>query len=299
MEKILIELILTNKCNKRCEYCDLLFTNNSLSFNELDLFIKFLENNKAEYNINFFWWEPLLEFDKIKYFVEKSRNYITKYSIWTNWVLLDNEKLEFFKNNNILIYLSVDNIKIWNDLNFELLSKYSDIININFINDPDFLFNSVSTFEKIIKFWFKNIAFMPVLSTKKWTNKHLWDFKKIYEYILKNSENINLSKYSYFNWVAIDKQFILDTDLNFYSDLDSLLWLQKQYKNVNNELKIEINKKTKLLSLNSLNLSLKNLINLYNVDDILMLVFEIPKINWDLLSYKVIDKILKNGTKQR
>jgi hypothetical protein len=79
--------------------------------------------------------------------------------------------------------------------------------------------------------------------------------------------------------VAIDKQFIFDTDLNFYSDLDSLLWLQKQYKNVNNKLKIEINKKTKLLSLNSLNLSLKNLINLYNVDDILRLVFEIPKIN--------------------
>jgi sulfatase maturation enzyme AslB (radical SAM superfamily) len=54
MHKILIELILTNSCNKRCEYCDLDFKTKSLSFDDLDLFIDFLKNNKAEYTINFF-----------------------------------------------------------------------------------------------------------------------------------------------------------------------------------------------------------------------------------------------------
>jgi sulfatase maturation enzyme AslB (radical SAM superfamily) len=54
MKKILIELILTNSCNKRCEYCDLDFKTKSFSFNDLDLFINFLKNNKAEYTINFF-----------------------------------------------------------------------------------------------------------------------------------------------------------------------------------------------------------------------------------------------------
>jgi sulfatase maturation enzyme AslB (radical SAM superfamily) len=54
MENILIELILTNNCNKRCEYCDLDFKNKSLSFMDLDLFINFIKNNKANYTINFF-----------------------------------------------------------------------------------------------------------------------------------------------------------------------------------------------------------------------------------------------------
>jgi len=140
---------------------------------------------------------------------------------------------------------------------------------------------------------------MPVFSTKKWVKQSLTKFNRIYEYIKNNSSWIIFTTYTYFNWVAVDKQFILDTDLYFYSDLDSLLWLQKQYKNINIELKKDINKKTQLLSLNTKNITLNNLINLYNIEDILKLVFEIPKRAWDLLSYKVIDKILKNGTKKR
>ncbi len=56
---------------------------------------------------------------------------------------------------------------------------------------------------------------------------------------------INLETYSYFNWVSIDKQFILDTDMILYSDLDSLLWLQKQYKNIDINLKNKIEEKQK------------------------------------------------------
>jgi ABC-type transporter Mla MlaB component len=63
----------------------------------------------------------------------------------------------------------------------------------------------------------------------------------------------------------------------FYSDLDSLLWLQKQYKNIDNDLKNKINDKTKLLSLEKNNFKLKELLNLYNIDNILKLVFEVPK----------------------
>ena len=171
MNKILIELILTNQCNKRCEYCDLDFKVKSLSFNELDLFIHFLKTNKADYTINFFWWEPLLEFGKLKYFFDNSKQYVSKFSIWTNWVLLNKEKLEYFRQNNIIIYLSIDNINLWKDIDLVLCSDYKDIININFINDPDFLDNSILIFEKIKQYWFKNISFMPVFSTKKWSKQ--------------------------------------------------------------------------------------------------------------------------------
>lgn len=299
MQNILIELILTNKCNKRCEYCDLEFKNKSLSFWDLDLFIWFLKNNQAKYTINFFWWEPLLEFEKIKYFIEKSSNYVNRYTIWTNGILLNLDKLDFFRKKDVKIYLSIDNIKLWKDIDLSIIKDYSEIIYINFINDPDFLFNSISVFDKLIEFWFKNISFMPIFSTKKWSKNHLSKLREVYNIILKNTQNINFNTYWYFNWLAIDKQFILDTDLNFYSDLDSLLWIQKQYKNINNMLWEKINSKTKLLSLKSKNLSLKNLLNMYNIDEILKLVFEIPKINNDLLSYKIIDKIIQNGTQKR
>jgi MoaA/NifB/PqqE/SkfB family radical SAM enzyme len=54
MEKILIELILTNQCNKKCNYCDLEFKNKSLSTQNLDRLTSFLEKNKAYYSTNFF-----------------------------------------------------------------------------------------------------------------------------------------------------------------------------------------------------------------------------------------------------
>lgn len=295
MEKILIELILTNNCNKRCEYCDLDFNNKSLSFQDLDLFIIFLKDNKAEYSINFFWWEPLLAYDKIKYFLEKSKWLVSSVSIWTNWLLLDREKLEYFKKNNVRIHLSVDNINLWKWVDLQLISNYQEKLIINFINDPDYLLNSEKCYKKIISFWFKTIAFMPVFSTKQWNKETLIEFKKIYNYILNNKSDINIDSYSYFNWISLEKQFILDTDLFFYSDLDSLLWLQKQYKNINPDLKIKINQMTKLQSLNSPDISLKKLINLYNIDDIVKLVFEIPKRSWDFINYKIIDKLLLNG----
>jgi hypothetical protein len=84
--------------------------------------------------------------------------------------------------------------------------------------------------------------------------------------------------------------------LYFYSDLDSLLWLQKQYKNIDQKLLKDINKKTKLLQLKDKNISLNNLLKKYNIQDIIKLIFEIPKRQNKLLEYKIIDKILKNGT---
>lgn len=299
MHKILIELIITNQCNKRCEYCDLEFRDKSLSFQDIDLFIDFIIKNKAEYNINLFWGEPLLSYDKVQYFIDNSKENIKKISVWTNWYLLNKEKLDYFKKNKVTIYLSIDNINLWKGLDLNLISSYSEIIIINFINDPDFLHNSIDCFNIIKNIWFKNIAFMPVFSTKKWNISNLSNLKKIYNYMIKNSLGLNLEIFTYFNWVSVDKQFILDTDLYFYSDLDSLLWLQKQYRNTDNKLKQKIKTKTRLLYLKEKDICLNNLINLYNIKEIIKLVFDIPKKSGDYLTYMLIDKILKNGTKKR
>lgn len=293
MNNILIELILTNQCNKRCEYCDLDFRNKSLSYDDLDLFVDFLSKNKANYTINFFWWEPLLEFEKLRYFLEKSKKYVNRFTIWTNWFFLDREKLDFFSENNVFIYLSIDNITLWKDLNLVLIKEYSKIININFINDPDYLSNSLDLYKKIKNFWFKNISFMPVYTTKKRIRENLVKLKIIYDNILSNSLNINLTSFCYYNWFSSDNQFILDTDWFFYSDLDSLLWLQKQYSIIDKNIIDDIENSTKLISLYDNNLSLEKIISLYNKEKILRLVLNIPKSTWNIISFKVIDKILK------
>lgn len=292
MQNILIELILTNQCNKRCQYCDLDFKNNFFSKEKLDVFINFLRQNPANYSINFFWWEPLLQFEKLQYFVQKSKNLVKKFSIGTNGMLLDKEKLLFLKENNIKIYLSVDNISCGKWLDFEILKDFQETIIINFINDPDYLQNSIFVFEKIKNYGFKNISFMPVFNTKKWSTKQLWALKHALDFISKNSYNVNINFFSYFNGVSQEKQFILDTDLYFYSDLDSLLWLQKQYKNISEELKNKIENETKIGNLEE-KINLETLLAKYDIKNILRLVFEIPKESWDMQKYKIIDKFLK------
>lgn len=299
MEKILIEMILTNQCNKRCEYCDLDFQNTVFSDENILHLNSFIENNPAEYTINFFWWEPLLQFQKLKKTVEILWKNIKKFTIWTNWVMLTKNTLEFLKSHNIFIYLSVDNISRGKDLDFALISNYSEIIQINFINDPNFLFHSINVYQKLKSYWFNNITFMPVFSTKKWEKSQLSELLKIYQNIKNSSENIQLNTYGYFNWVSIEKQFILDTDGYFYQDLDSLLWLQKQYSQLNPDLKHDINDKTRLLQVAEENISLEKLLKKYNIEKILKLVFEIPKQSWHFMDYKIIDKILENGTQKR
>jgi MoaA/NifB/PqqE/SkfB family radical SAM enzyme len=56
-KKLLIEIVMTNQCNKRCPYCKLDFKNKSISKENIDAFIMFLKENsqKVEYFlINFF-----------------------------------------------------------------------------------------------------------------------------------------------------------------------------------------------------------------------------------------------------
>ncbi len=299
MENILIELILTNNCNKRCEYCELNFTSKTISYSSIDKFIDFLSNNPANYTINFFWWEPSLEFDKIVYFINRSKEYVSKYTIWTNWVLLNKDKLDFLYKNKVKIYLSIDNITFWNDINLNLLSEYSNIININFINDPEYIDNSLEVYNILERYWFEKISFMPVFTSKRWTIKNLINLKNLYNRIWKNSQKIKLKSYKYYNWVSSDKQFILDTDMNFYSDLDSLIWLQKQYNCIDIDYFNYINKKTMIASLKDNDINLDKLLNFYNIETILKIIFEIPKKSWSQIDNEIISKIIDNGAQKK
>lgn len=250
MKKILIEVIISNQCNKRCEYCDLDFRNQEISDKNIDKFLETLRNSKEEISLNFFGWEPLLNFEKIKKISENIPENVKKLSIWTNWRFLDLKKWEYFKDKNFNIYLSVDSIDNWKLIDFDLVSKFQKNIFINFILDPDYINfeKSKKLWDFLIEKWFKKFNLMPVYTTKKWTKNSLIELQKISNYFSLNKK-IKLNKYSYFNGISSDLQFILDTDWYFYQDVDSLLWLQKQYKIIPEKLKKEINEKTKIWEL--------------------------------------------------
>jgi len=102
--KIIIDLMMTNNCNRRCDYCPINFTNNFLEKKDIDFLINYLLENTDEYDsctINFFWWEPLLNFENIKYFIENNVNGKIDYTIWTNWMLLTEDILNFFIKYNM------------------------------------------------------------------------------------------------------------------------------------------------------------------------------------------------------
>ncbi|MFA5917175.1 MAG: radical SAM protein [Candidatus Gracilibacteria bacterium] len=298
MYKILFEVIINNQCNKRCSYCDLNFKNKSFSFRDLDKFIIFLNSNKdfvKYYHINFFGGEPLLSFDKIKYFVENIQFDKIKYSIGTNGLLLDKDKLNFFKQNKFTIHLSIDNIDCLNLFEKVDISGYEDLIEINFINDPYFMHNSKKVFDFIKDKNFYKINIMPVFSTKKWDKQSLiflYEFKRnVDSFHLKN-----VQYFSYFNGLSSDIQYILDTDLSFYKDIDSLLWLQKQYKIISEDLREKIQNNTKSFSLEENNYNILDLVNKYDKKELLELIFKIPKVIGTYQDNFLIDKIIKNGT---
>jgi sulfatase maturation enzyme AslB (radical SAM superfamily) len=182
-----------------------------------------------------------------------------KYSLGTNGVFLDEGKLIFLKKNNVKIYLSVDNIDGKPFLEKKDFYGYQDMIEINFINDPDFLYNSKATLDLILEKGFKDINFMPVFTTKKRGKEKLRDFLILKNYISSLEhldkglkpfvEDLKVNYFSYFNGFSSDIQFMLDTDMHFYRDLDSLIWLQKQYSSLPEDLRKELHEKSQLFHL--------------------------------------------------
>ncbi len=293
MYKILLEIILTNQCNKRCEYCDLDFRNTALSYEQLERCIAFLEREAAyiEYlHVNFFWGEPLLEFEKLKYFIEHISLKNIKFSIGTNGVLLDQDKLDFFIKNNVSIHMSVDNITGISWLKKLDFSSYKNI-EINFIQDPDFLFQSQKIADDINQLGIKNINFMPVFATKKWSHKRFVEVGKVLKYLYSFSER-SIQLFWYYNGFSAEKQFILDTDGFFYNDLDSLLWLQKQYSITQSETRAHIETVSKNMSLDAADISLKNLFDGYNEPALKECVLWIPKTMWLEKDYILLADVL-------
>lgn len=130
-------IFMTNDCNMRCLYCyEKNKKKSSILIEVIDFVVEFIKKTMSKDNkFIIHGGEPLLEYEKIKYIVNKigkiSNENRFEFYITTNLTLLDEEKSKFLKENFQHISLSIDGNKYSHDKNRKLqngLGTYNIII---------------------------------------------------------------------------------------------------------------------------------------------------------------------------
>ena len=122
-------LLVTMDCNLRCEYCfasqgDYAMGRKIMSFETGKKALDFLLENSGDrenLEVDFFGGEPLMNWDTVKQLVEygrsKEKEYNKKFrfTITTNGLLLDEEKMDFINKEMSNVVMSIDGRKEVND----------------------------------------------------------------------------------------------------------------------------------------------------------------------------------------
>lgn len=128
---VIVYFILSENCNLSCKYC---FLGNSICRETMPSMTRETAEKALLYyskqirlkpewyshqkEFIFYGGEPLINFDVLKFIVNRTKEMQEngelpqkiKFSMVTNGLLLDDEKIEFLKNNNILTSISVDGL---------------------------------------------------------------------------------------------------------------------------------------------------------------------------------------------
>lgn len=119
-------LIVTNRCNLACRYCfvhqESIDMPLQVAYDTIDFLVKNNPNDKTYHQIFFFGGEPLLRYHDlivpvIEYVHHKYPHRNFSFSMTTNCVLLDEEKIKFFNENKVFILTSIDGNKSTQDFN--------------------------------------------------------------------------------------------------------------------------------------------------------------------------------------
>jgi len=118
--------LLTSVCNFKCKYCfvesriehhDNAFMSIETAEKGIQLLKRNISNNADVTNIIFYGGEPLLNFDVMKYVVERTKELQmnVKYQIISNGSILHEKIIDFIKMHQIQIGISIDGLKETND----------------------------------------------------------------------------------------------------------------------------------------------------------------------------------------
>jgi len=174
-----IRFNLTRQCNIRCEYCYVDFTNDALPFMEAKNIVDFILEQEWEVNtFSFFWGEPLLQRDllqKIVGYISKKNQQTQKqvyYKIATNFMLMNDDTMNFLVNHNFEIHISLNGVKNLNDTMrdnstqrvLQNIHKYSNDLHPNntvilLAFSPNEVANIYESILFMFSLWFKRINF--------------------------------------------------------------------------------------------------------------------------------------------
>lgn len=220
-------LHVAHDCNLKCEYCfasqgDFDGEKSLMSFDVGKKALDFLvekSGNRRNLEVDFFGGEPLMNFEVVKELVhygrsiEKKHNKKFRFTITTNGLLLDRDKMDFINEHMSNVVLSLDGRKEVNDnmrktVNGEgsfdiIVPKFIEMVNLR--GDKDYYVRGTFTsenldFSKDVKEFydlgFKSISIEPVVTkpTEDYAilEEHLEDILKEYEKL--SEEYIDIKK---------------------------------------------------------------------------------------------------------
>lgn len=188
-------LLTTHNCQLRCQYCRVKKFSASMSKNVLFKAINLLFNfDRKNLQLQFFGGEPLLEFNLIKKGVEYAEKLNQKFNknlafvLTTNGILLDKEKIDFFKKHKFLLECSIDEEKIRNRKYSPAIKNFNHLIQSNIphysisVFTPNNVTSMFRTFKYLVDFGFKKIQLnycLGVFWEKEKTKELVRQFNKI------------------------------------------------------------------------------------------------------------------------
>ncbi len=231
-------LNMTHDCNLRCEYCfasqgtyngEKAFLSFETGKKAFDYLVK-NSGNRRNLEVDFFGGEPLMNYETIKKLVDYGRSLENKYNkhfrftVTTNGVLLDEEKINYINENMDNVVLSIDGRKETNDRMRKTSNKKGsyDIIINNFKNfvkkrgSKDYFVRGTFTsynldFSEDVKHLresgFDKISVEPVVASPEESyalkQEHVEILKKEYEKLAQyfiESNNTNDKKFQFFHF---------------------------------------------------------------------------------------------------
>ena len=187
---------ITNRCNLSCPYCFHSQSDYDMTLETMEHTIRYLLSNAAITNkkasVSFFGGEPLLRFYEIIYPIVTKYQDAVEWTMTTNGTLLTEQIIDFCKDNNIQILLSIDGCKNVQDIQRPMKSqessfdKLKNIIPYLLLKLPNTTFRSTITkfslpylaenIKTAQKFGFKQITLIPNLFEEWGTEDYrLWE----------------------------------------------------------------------------------------------------------------------------
>ncbi|MDR1553533.1 MAG: radical SAM protein [Prevotellaceae bacterium] len=122
----IVYFLLTSVCNFKCRYCfvesriekhDNAFMSKETAEKGIQLLTRNISNNSDVATIIFYGGEPFLNFDVLKYIVKRTKEFQmnVKFSVVSNGSIMNAEIIDFIKEHNIKISISLDGLESTND----------------------------------------------------------------------------------------------------------------------------------------------------------------------------------------